>query len=152
MINYNYCQDAYYDVIDETYQRLKSIIKKVEDNEISYGYLGTPEKIIPLNEVSKNAGISYLPGIQTSKYKNYLDYENQMCDYFRKYVASIIDENGKIINVERNKIDRHCLPNDEVEYLYDGIIIQEEGINKLLWHGGLKNALIHEYNKAYQRK
>lgn len=153
MINYNYCKDSYYDVIDDIYEKINNIVKKVElkDSRINYGYIGLTENVIAL-ECNDSLNNNYLPGVSTKEFKEFIEKENQMCDYFRKYIVSIIDENGQIINVERNRIIKHILPGGEVEYLYDGKVIQEKGISPYLLHEGLKNALMIEIEKAYRRK
>lgn len=152
-INYNYCRNAYYDVINNICQKVFEIIKKVEDEKmkINYGYIGRPEKIITLknNESGSN---NYLPGVSTREFNESLEYEIQMNNYFRKYIVSIIDRSGQIINVERTKIIKKGNPKEErAEFLYEGKVIQEKGRSNYLLHEGLRNALIIELEKAYKR-
>lgn len=154
IMDYNYCKNAYYDVINNIYQKISEIVKKVElkKMKINYGYIGNQEEIIALenkNHSSKN----YLPGVSTREFNGILESEIQMSNYFRKYIVSIIDKNGQIINVERDKIVKKEDPKDKnAEFFYDGKVIQEKGESDVLLHEGLRNALIIELEKACKRK
>lgn len=153
MINYNYCKDSYYDVVDDIYQKLRNIVNKIEldKEEVFYGYIGLPENVI-VSENDNSLNEKYLPGVKTIEFKNFLEDEIQMSNYFRKYVVTIIDEDGQIINVDRDKITKQSLPEGQVEFRYDGIVIQNIKNQMYLLHGGLRNAVMIELEKAYRSK
>ena len=154
ILDYNYCKNAYYNVINDIYQKINEIVKKVElkKMKINYGYVGNPEKNIALENKNYSSS-NYLPGVSTRDFNAFLESEIQMSNYFRKYIVSIIDKNGQLINVEREKIIKKEEQSDKkIEFLYDGKVIQEKGISDFLLHGGLRNALIIELEKARKRK
>ena len=154
IMDYNYCKNAYYDLINSIYQKIIEIVKGIETKKmkINYDYIGNPEKIIAL-ENRNHSNNNYLPGVSTRDFNSFLESEIQMSNYFRKYIVSVIDKNGQLINVEREKITKKEDPiNKKVEFLYDGKVIQEKGEKNFLLHGGLRNALIIELEKACKRK
>ena len=112
------------------------------------------KKVEDINpELTYTTDNNYLPGVSTRESNAFLESDIQMSNYFRKYIVSIIDKNGQIINVEREKIIKKENPTDKkVEFFYDGKVIQEKGTSNFLLHGGLRNALIIELEKACRRK
>lgn len=144
-IDYEHCEDRYYSYMDEIYTYFKSIIKKT-GSEITCSYIGLPQKIVK-KDVRTNQGnnIEYLPGVSIIKTIEYLKEQNDMCDWYRKNIVTIIDKDGEIFTVQREKIKQ----NKNGDFLYDDEVIQDqkEKKKKFLLHGGLKNALLIELQK-----
>ena len=137
----------------DIYKAIKGIIEKVKipENEVHYGNDEIIERFIQPENISV-IDTRCLPGVSTSAVKEFLCDELHKCDYFKRYPVTIIDKEGRVINIAREKIIENKISENEVEYTYDGTIVQRKSDkNKYIYlrHEGLKNALLIEYEKAY---
>lgn len=140
-INYEHCENRYYSYMDEIYNCFKSIIKKT-GSEVNCAHIGLPQKTVE----KRYNDTHFLPGVSIMQMIEYLKEQEDLCDWYRKNVVTIIDRDGEIFTVQREKIKQ----DKNGDFLYDDEIIQDK--KNFLLHGGLRSALMIEIQKNNPQK